>query len=482
MSATTSPEAMLMDLAADCRHDPLGFAKGFWPDRQLRAWQHEILSYLTERLSNPSTRHKLIRIAVASGNGIGKSALIGMILTWAMSTCAGCRCKVTAGKGEQLDTKTVPEVTSWFKGSLAGHWFDCHAKSIKSLQTDKPEKWRVDFETWTEEKPDTFQGLHNQDKRIVMVFDEGSAIANVIYDAAETSFTDDNAELIFLVFGNPLYNAGRFRELFGAHKHLWRTYQIDSRTVEGVKREQADEWVALYGEDSDFVRVKVRGEFPRAGSSQFIPSDAVAACRKYRAEGYEALPKILSVDVARFGDDRTIIGYRQGRKSAILGKYRGKDTVWVAEETIRLMGLEQPDATVIDGDGLGAGVVDHIKFRGFGQRLFEFHGGASANDGSAYFNRRAEVWGAMREWLIANAEIPNDPEVDTDLTGIEYGFGGKGGQIQLERKEDMKKRGLSSPDIGDMLAMTFAINVMPKRKDDPPPMYYPGEQDNSWMS
>jgi hypothetical protein len=240
-------------------------------------------------------------------------------------------------QGRATDTKTVPEVTSWFKSSLAGHWFDCHAKSIKCLQTEQPENWRVDFETWTEEKPDTFQGLHNQGRRIIMVFDEGSAIASVIYDAAETSFTDENTEFIFLVFGNPLYNTGRFRELFGVHAHLWRTYQIDSRTVEGVKREQADEWVASYGEDSDFVRVKVRGEFPRAGSSQFIPSDIVAACRKYRAEGYEALPKILSVDVARFGDDQTVIGYRQGRKSAILGKYRGKDTVWVAEETIRLI-------------------------------------------------------------------------------------------------------------------------------------------------
>jgi hypothetical protein len=207
----------------------------------------------------------------------------------------------------------------------------------------------------------------------------------------------------------------------------------------------------------------------------------VAACRKYVAVGYERLPKILSVDVARYGDDQTVIGYRQGRKSAILGKYRGKDTVWVAEKTIEYMQQENPDATVIDGDGIGAGVVDHIKHRGFSQRLFEFHGGAPANDGSAYFNRRAEVWGAMREWLISNAEIPDDPEVATDLTSIEYGFGPKG-QIQLERKEDMKKRGLSSPDIGDMLAMTFSVNVLAKPKDEEPPMYYPGEQASSWMS
>src|SRR5208283_1601554 len=127
-------------------------------------------------------------------------------------------------------------------------------------------------------------------------------------------------------------------------------------------------------------------EFPRAGSSQFIPSDIVATARHYKAEGYGTLPKILSVDVARFGDDQTVIGMRQGRRFQILGKYRGKDTVWTAEKVIEFIGLHKPDATVIDGDGLGAGVVDTLNHRGYSQRLYEFHGGASANDAAAFYN------------------------------------------------------------------------------------------------
>lgn len=452
-----------MELAADCRHDPLAFAKAFWPDRVPRKWQADVLNYIGERLRNPDTRHRVIRVAVSSGNGIGKSALIGMILNWAMTTCAGCRCKVAAGKAEQVETKTSPEVGSWFKTSLAAEWFEVHTKSIRSIQTDKPENWRVDFETWTEEKPDTFQGLHNKNKRIVMVFDEASAIPAVIFDAAETSFTDEDTEFIFLVFGNPIRNTGRFRELFGSHQHLWKTYQIDSRTVEGVSSAQADEWIALWGEDSDFVRVRVRGEFPRAGSSQFISGDIVATCRKYKAAGYESLPKVLSVDVARFGDDQTVIGVRQGRKFRILGKYRGKDTVWTAEQTIEFMRRENVDATVIDADGIGAGVIDAIQHRGFGKSLFEFHGGATPFDPAAYFNRRAEAWGLMREWLAAEAEIPDDSELADDLTNPEYGFSAKQ-QIQLERKEDMKKRGLNSPDSGDCLAMTFGVKIAPIRK------------------
>ena len=477
-----------MELAADCEHDPVAFARAFWPwetDRLPstgpRPWQQEILDYIGNWLRTEETRHQPCKVAVSSGHGIGKSAFMGMLMNWAMSTAAGCRVVATAGTGMQLATKTVPEVSRWFRSSLGAHWFDVRATSIRAVSTEAPESWRGDFVTWSEHNTEAFAGLHNQGKRLVLIFDEASAIGDKVWEVAEGALTDEDTEIIWLAFGNPTQNTGRFRECFGRFKHRWKTFQIDSRTVEGTNKEQIDKWVADYGEDSDFVRVRVRGEFPRAGSSQFIPSDVVAACRQYRAEGYEALPKILSVDVARYGDDQTVIGYRQGRKSAILGKYRGKDTVWVAEETIRLIQEQKPDATVIDGDGIGAGVVDHLKFRGFGQRLFEFHGGASANDGAAYFNRRAEVWGAMRDWLSANAEIPDDPEVDQDLTGIEYGFGPKG-QLQLEKKEDMKKRGLNSPDIGDMLSMTFSVNVLAPPKAEPEPMYYPGERESAWMS
>ena len=148
---------------------------------------------------------------------------------------------------------------------------------------------------------------------------------------------------------------------------------------------------------------------------------------------------------------------------------------------IEFMQNEKPDATVIDADGTGSGVHDHIKYRGFTERLFEFHGGFSASDSAAYFNRRAECWGLMRDWLNAEAEIPDDPELASDLTGPEYGFSSKS-QIQLERKEDMKKRGLSSPDCGDMLAMTFGVKVAPPAPKLEPEMRYPGESQLSWMA
>jgi len=482
-------ETELLSEVAEVLDDPLAFVKRFFPWGKgvlesysgPKKWQAESLAAIRDHLANPQTRYMPYMEAIASGHGIGKSAHMGMVTSWGMSVCPDCKVVVTAGTGAQLSTKTVPEISKWFKLLANSHWFDVRATSIRSRVPGHELAWRTDFETWSEHNTEAFAGLHNAEKMIILIYDESSAIAPKVWEVSEGALTDKNTIIIWLAYGNPTQNTGRFRECFGKFKHRWRTRQIDSREVEGINKEQVNKWVEDYGEDSDFVRVRVRGEFPRAGSSQFIASDVVAACRKYRAEGYETLPKILSVDVARFGDDQTVIGCRQGRKSQVLGKYRGKDTVWVAEETIRIMQEQNPDATVIDGDGIGAGVVDHIKHRGFGTRLFEFHGGAAANDGAAYFNRRAEIWGAMRDWLSANAEIPDDPELDADLTGIEYGFGPKG-QLQLEKKEDMKKRGLSSPDLGDMLAMTFAVNVLPKPKEEPPPMYYPGERSESWMS
>ncbi len=217
------------------------------------------------------------------------------------------------------------------------------------------------------------------------------------------------------------------------------------------------------------MRVRVRGEFPRAGSTQFISGELTALARKRQvaASGW----KVLSVDVARFGDDQTVIGLRQGNKLEILEKLRGLDTMQVAMRTESWMQKLEPRLTVIDGDGIGAGVVDHVRLHMRPWldahkpcRLYEFHGGSSPNDGDMYYNLRAEMWGKMRDWLV-DGSIPDDPELETDLCGPEYFFSSKN-QIQLEKKEDMKKRGLSSPDIGDMLAMTFAAIPAAKTRDE----------------
>lgn len=477
--AVADPEQVeqeLTDWLYTFRFDPLGFAKHAYPwgEGELaessgpRVWQGEILGEISAHLQNPETRFIPLQVAVSSGHGIGKSSLVGQIIGWGLSTWEDCRIVTTANTGDQLTTKTVPEVSKWFRLLINSHWWRVGTEAIKVRDPGHEKTWRADFLTWSLERTEAFAGLHNKGRIVILIFDEASAIPDEIWKVAEGALTDEETVIIFLAFGNPTKNTGRFRECFGSLSHRWKRHQIDSRQVEGTNKAQIAKWIEDYGEDSDFVRVRVRGEFPRAGSSQFIPSDVVSSCRKYKAQGYERLPKILSVDVARFGDDQTVIGDRQGRKSRILKKFRGMDTVQVAERVIELIDTEAKskpyDAQIIDGDGIGAGVVDHIRHRGYHNRvpLFEFHGGIPANDSVMYFNRRAEIWGMMRDALKDGMEIPDDPELETDLTGPEYGFSSKQ-QIQLEKKEDMKKRGLASPDSGDMLAMTFAVKIAPPK-------------------
>lgn len=441
-------------------------------------WQLEVLANLQEHLLVPATRHKPFRQAVSSGHGVGKSALISMLTNWAMSTFEDTKVVITAGTGAQLKTKTVPEINKWIHLAINHHWWEVKAMSVSSLDPRHERTWRTDLLTWSSENPEAFAGLHNKDKRILIIYDEASAIAKKIWETTEGALTDTGTEIIWLAFGNPTRGEGEFFDCFNRNRHLWHALYVDSRTVPGaVSKAQVDEWAKTYGEDSDFMRVRVRGEFPRVGTTQFISPAAVEAARQRRVFGYEKLPLIMAIDVARFGDDETTMGIRRGRWSKGIANYRGLPTDQVAERAIEHVKALRPDALVVDGDGLGAGVVDHLRLRGY--QCFEFHGGEAPRDADMYFNRRSEVWGLMREWL-ATAAIDDDPVLAQQLTGPQYGLSAKG-QIQLESKKDMKARGVESPDRADWLAMTFGVDVAAPKTERKTRYVDVGEPAHAWM-
>lgn len=469
-TSPTDPEQQLIEDIASFSKDPLGWVyysfewgkgdllKHEGPD----GWQVEILTALRDGLL---TFNQAIQLAVTSGHGIGKSALVAWLILWAISTFEDTKGVVTANTETQLKTKTWAELAKWYRLFIAKHWFTFTATAIYSSDAEHEKTWRVDMVPWSERNTEAFAGLHNQGKRIVLVFDEGSAIPDIIWEVSEGALTDEETEIIWAVFGNPTRNQGRFKECFGRFKHRWKTKQIDSRDVKITNKGQIQQWVDDYGEDSDFVRVRVRGVFPRAGSNQFIPGDAVERCRHYKSVGHEHMPMLLGVDVARFGDDQTVITLRQGRKVWPQWKYRGKDTMEVAALVVEKIREFNPHAIFVDVIGIGAGVVDRLKQLGYGRELIAVNVGEAAYDKVAYFNKRAEVWGRMRDYLKEGAELPPDNDLDASLTAPEYGFTPKQ-QIQLEKKEDMKKRGLSSPDEGDSLALTFSEEVNPFMDED----------------
>jgi len=471
------PEVELAEELAAYSLDPLGFVLAVYPWGEPgplqdadgpREWQREILISIGERLRAgyaPDATMMPVLQAISSGHGIGKSALVSWLVWWALSTCEDAKAVITANTEPQLRTKTWPEIAKWARLAANSHWFKVYGMSLVAADPARAKTWRADAVTWSETNLEAFAGLHNKGKRILLVFDEASGIHDRVWEVAEGALTDEGTEIIWTAFGNPTKPSGRFHSCFGRERHRWASRKVDSRTVPGVNKALFEEWVALYGEDSDFVRVRVRGEFPRASSMQFIPSDLVeeAAKREVAAQRSDAL--VIGVDVARFGDDQTVIAIRKGRDARMLEwvKLRNADTMQVAARVAELAQRYAADMVFIDGGGVGAGVVDRC--RQLRVRCQEVQFGAKPDrtetdvDGAKYRNKRAEMWGLMRAWLAGGA-IPDDPELKADLTGVEYGFDADNA-ILLERKEDMKKRGLASPDCGDALALTFAAPVLP---------------------
>jgi hypothetical protein len=426
-----------------------------------RTWQAQILDDIGTHLSNPATRFMPLRIAVASGHGIGKSACIAQIVKWALDTRADTRIVVTANTETQLRTKTWPEISKWQRLSYTRSLFKTTATAVACADPDAEKSWRADAIPWSEHNTEAFAGLHNEGKRIVLVFDEASAIADKVWEVAEGALTDENTEIIWLAFGNPTRNSGRFRECFRKHRRLWKTYQIDSRTVEGTNKAYLDEFVQTYGENSDVVKVRVRGIFPSMSIKQFISTDdAEAAKGRHLAQNqYDFAPVILTCDPAWEGDDDTVIGKRQGLRFDVLQVLPKNDNdIDVAQLLARLEDEHKADAVFIDG-GYGTGIVSAGKTMGRRWRLVWFSG-ESADPGC--LNKRAEMWMHTRNWLKEGGAIPDDQVLVDELTSPET-VPRLDGKIQIEAKKDMKKRGLPSPNRADALCLSFAFPVASSR-------------------
>ncbi len=417
-------------------------------------WQISQHLYIEDQiLTNPLGR---IMDATASGHGIGKSTEVAWIILWAMSTRPHLNGVVTANTFPQLNTKTWRELALWHKRAINSHWFEWTAK--KFFHKDHPETWAVSPIANSEHNSEAFAGQHGAHS--LVIYDEASAIPDVIW---EVSSGVNDPRAMWFVFGNPTKNTGRFKECWGKFRDQWHTRQVDSRSCRMPNKESIQKDVDAWGEDSDFVRVRVKGEFPRVGDTQFISTEVVEKATLREIDVTHGTPKLLGVDVARFGSDQTVICRRQGRKVEPLIKLRGLDTMQVAARVAEEIVKNNIDVTFVDGVGLGAGVVDRLRQLGF--PCVEVLSGSNPDveNKDTAFNKRAEMWMRMREWLVG-ADIPEDAELRDDLTGIEYFFDTKQ-RIQMERKEDMKKRGLHSPDCADALALTFA-QITPMTKID----------------
>ena len=466
-----------VDWLASCTDSPLRFVQGAfpWDSGPLAGfhgpepWQAEVLADIERGLPT----NEAIRLAVASGHGVGKSALVSWIILWAFTTLPDTRGVITANTETQLKTKTWAELGRWFNRFIGRENYILTATALLSKDPTRERTWRIDQVPWSEKNTESFAGLHNQGKRLILIMDEASAIHDMIWEVSEGALTDANTQIIWLAFGNPTRGIGRFHDCFSpvGHGLFWHTRQVDSRTVSFTNKKIFEQWIEAYGEDSDFVRIRVRGVFPRVGEMEFIAAYDVDQAMLREVE-YSQGPIALGCDVARYGPNESVIALRRGRdaRSIPWEFYRGLSTVELASKVVEASNHYNADGIFIDGGGVGGGVVDNVRSLAYHCWDVQFGGiddvggAATGNSGEVYANKRAAMWGAMRAWIRTGGILPNDPELRKQLIGPMYGLDTKG-RIQLERKEDMMRRlgSDSSPDRADGLALTFAypLSVVP---------------------
>ena len=482
MVSTPDKEQALITELLQFKYDPEGFARYAFPwgvkgtplekiDGP-RSWQlgefrriadHLQLDIEKARIGLPSSP---LYVALSSGRGIGKSAWLSMLDMWVASCWIGSTTIVTANTETQLRSRTMAELGKWQVMSINRHWFE------KSSMSMRPAKWfvelvenqlkmdtqyyYVDAQSWSAENPDAFAGAHSQIGMMVQ-FDEASGIPDPIWQVTEGFFTDMAPLRLWLAISNPRRNTGRFFDAFHKDRAFWDARYVDSRTVEGVDKAVYQRIADKFGEDNDVTRVEVKGQFPRTGSNQFIGREVVSYAAERELVPDDGAPLTMGIDVARFGDDESVFRFRRGRDARTIKpmRFRGKNTMDLATEAATAIERLKPDAVFIDGGGVGGGVVDRLKMLGY--RVIEVQSGEKATDEEKYINKRIEMWGHLREWLV-HGYIDNDEALADDLTGPEYALDLKG-RLKLESKDSMKKRGLSSPDDGDALALTFAEPV-----------------------
>lgn len=416
-------------------------------------WQYEELQALGRHFrENPKEAY---RVAIASGHGIGKGAMTAWLILWFMTYWFQGKGIVTANTFPQLSGKTWAELALWHSRAIHKDWFTWTA--TRFAFKEDPSVQFIDAITNSETNSEAFAGLHA--KHVLIIFDEASAISQKIFEVTEGAMTTEGA--IWFCFGNPTKNTGPFRECFGRFSHRWKNKHIDSRTAKMTDKKLIQEWIDDYGIDSDFVKVRVLGQFPSAGDMQFIPANTAREAADRAAQAaYGSI--VMGLDVARFGDDRTVFVFRQGRDGRTIPaqRYRSLDLMDIANRAAQAMDRYNITTCFIDGVGVGGGVIDRLRQMGYGHRIIEVNAGGKAKDAKRFLNKRAEMWSDMRDWL-ETAMIPNEAELIQDLCGLEYQFDANQ-RLQLEKKSDMKKRGLASPDWADALALTFAQPVAPE--------------------
>ena len=443
MPSTVSPGGQLVSLIQHYKANPIDFVTqviGATPTAQ----QVDLINLMVK----PDAR-----VAVKSCTASGKTAVLAWMTFYFLICYPDCKGICTAPTAQQLHRVLRAEMAKWLnkmKPPFNGFY---EIMSEKVFIKGKKDTQFFSFVTGAAENKENFAGLHAD--KVVLLVDEGSALPSEIFDTLLGTLS--SGDTCFALVSNPVRASGAFYDLFQNEADNWDLLTFTSYDSPNVDLEWIEEVIGYYGEDSDFVKMRILGEFPVLDSAQFIPTDSVdnAITNNLIPQEYHHFPRALGVDVARFGDDCSTIVDRQGPKIHSIESYKGMDTVAFTRVVLEKYKSNNYSAVFVDGIGLGAGVVDQLNH--FNVPVVDVVVSQKSTDPKSYFNLRAQVYGRLRDWLVT-ADMPYDKELRNELLGINYSYNNKL-QIILESKKDMKKRGLHSPDKADALSLTFANDI-----------------------
>jgi len=477
----THPDIALAEQISHYYADPLGFVLDCfpWGEGELAGEtgpddnQAEFLTSLGEEVKRRNfdghTPVKPIRMCISSGHGTGKSAMGAWITWWIISTRPGSIGTISAGTYKQLKERTWSAIKRWGKMCATSGWFEVQAEGIYSKED--PENWKAIIQSCAPENAQSFAGQHARTSTSWYLFDEASEIERPIWETAGGGLSD--GEPMMFAWGQMVRNTGAFYECcFGKEKARWNSRRVDSRTSKFTNKEEMVEDMADWGEDSDRFRVRWLGLPPNASELQFIDKGRIVAAQERLGYPLDDDPLIAGFDVSGGGSAWNVIRFRRGIDARTIPPVRLSGAkgernmlVAIAAELLSDTRAERKITAMFIDSAFGSPIVERLRSLGH-ENVFEVTFGAGSPD-IHQLNWRAYMWNRMKDWLMTgmlpkNTGVAEPNENDSLASQLALpGFHHQKSKLVLESKADMQKRGESSPDDADALALTFAQNVAP---------------------
>lgn len=423
-------------------------------------WQKDVLNDLVE---HP-------KVSVRSGQGVGKTALEAGAIIWFLVCRPHSRIIATAPTMQQLYDVLWAEIAKWLNTSLVKDLLKWTKTKVYMIGDD--ERWFATAKTAT--KPESMQGFHEE--HMLIVVDEASGVSDPIMEAILGTLTGEDNKL--LMCGNPNRLEGVFYDSHNSDRDKFKVHKVSSMDSKRTSKDNIDMLLKKYGQDSDVARVRIFGEFPKGALDSLISMETVElACNSKISEKEIFTSNLLHIgcDVARYGDDKTVITPRIASKIFPFEKYSKKSTMETAGNVIKICkGYMKKYPKLkrciikIDDTGVGGGVTDRLREVVSEEKLpysiIPVNNGSSATD-DYYANLGAQIWGVLRDALEENfsavmqgndpiIELPYDDEMIKQLSNRKKKITSKG-KIQLESKDEMKSRNVGSPDIADSITLAF---------------------------